>query len=178
MLGPLAWWESGALLVFSCSHLSYRISVFSCLTCLNSGNVDLPRILPFLGKSQLQVLSVVVSLLLLIGHLIMAMLVKEPVLRSKSQRKSFRQEIKDLWSNMRTLPRVIRQIVSILLLLLILGTNTYLSSVSYSSCASSLSCQEFPLNNNQFSDGVVSISLLQHNLHWRPLQTGLSSSHN
>jgi len=92
----------------------YRISVFSCLTCLNSGNVDLPRILPFLGKSQLQVLSVVVSLLLLIGHLIMAMLVKEPVLRSKSQGKSFRQEIEDLWSNMRTLPRVIRQIVCIL----------------------------------------------------------------
>lgn len=45
-----------------------------------SGNVDLPRLLPFLGKSQLQVLSVVVSLLLLGGHILMATLVKEKVL--------------------------------------------------------------------------------------------------
>jgi hypothetical protein len=44
------------------------------------GNINLPSILPFLGKSQLQVLSVVVSLLLLGGHLVTAGLVKERVL--------------------------------------------------------------------------------------------------
>ncbi|KAF8148425.1 major facilitator superfamily domain-containing protein [Crassisporium funariophilum] len=80
------------------------------------GGIDLPRLLPFLGKSQLQVLSVVVSVLLLGGHLIMAGLVKERVLLKsfsadgKSNRKSFLQEIKDIWSNIRTLPRVIKQI--------------------------------------------------------------------
>lgn len=89
-------------------------SLFSCLTCLNSGNINLPRILPFLGKTQLQVLSVVVSLLLLVGHLVMAMLVKESVLCRKSQGKSFHQEIRDLWRTLRTLPHVIRQIVCIL----------------------------------------------------------------
>lgn len=43
----------------------------------------------------------------------MAMLVKERVLCNKSQAKSFRQEVKDIWSNMKTLPPVIRQIVCI-----------------------------------------------------------------
>ncbi|KAF9474838.1 MFS general substrate transporter [Pholiota conissans] len=80
------------------------------------GNVNLPLLLPFLGSTQLEVLSVVVSLLLLSGHSIMAALVKEKVLlktysaAGKSQGKSFSQEIKDIWTNMRTLPRVIRQI--------------------------------------------------------------------
>ena len=50
------------------------------LTAHTSGNVDLTRILPFLGNTQLEVLSVVVSLLLLAGHLIMAIMVKERVL--------------------------------------------------------------------------------------------------
>jgi len=50
----------------------------------NSGNVDLPRILPFLGRTQLQVLSVVVSFLLLAGHLVMAVFVKERVLLKDS----------------------------------------------------------------------------------------------
>jgi hypothetical protein len=50
------------------------------LTVGTSGNIDLTRILPFLGNTQLEVLSVVVSLLLLAGHLIMAIMVKERVL--------------------------------------------------------------------------------------------------
>lgn len=45
-----------------------------------SGNFNLPRLLPILGKSQLQVLSVVVSGLLLAGHSVMAICVKEKVL--------------------------------------------------------------------------------------------------
>lgn len=48
------------------------------------GNINLPKILPFLGRSQLQVLSVVVSFLLLAGHLLMATLVKERVLLKTS----------------------------------------------------------------------------------------------
>ncbi|KAF9525301.1 major facilitator superfamily domain-containing protein [Crepidotus variabilis] len=80
------------------------------------GNINLPKILPFLGHTQLQVLSVVVSFLLLAGHLIMAVSVKERVLLKsvdvdgKITRKTFTQELRDIWLNMRTLPRVIRQI--------------------------------------------------------------------
>jgi len=45
------------------------------------GNIsNLPHNLPFLGKTQLQVLSVIASLVLLAGHLLMAGLVKERVL--------------------------------------------------------------------------------------------------
>lgn len=46
----------------------------------NRGNVDLPRIFPFLGRTQLQIQSVVVCVLFLAGHLVMAALVKERVL--------------------------------------------------------------------------------------------------
>ena len=45
-----------------------------------SGYIKLPHSLPFLGNSQLQVLSVIASLILLAGHLSMAVLVKERVL--------------------------------------------------------------------------------------------------
>ncbi|PPR06325.1 hypothetical protein CVT24_001015 [Panaeolus cyanescens] len=79
-----------------------------------AGNVDLPRILPIFGDSQLKVLSVVVSILLLGGHVLMCVLVKEKVLlkeaNGKSHRKSFVGEMKDIWANMRTLPHVIQQI--------------------------------------------------------------------
>ncbi|KIM38864.1 hypothetical protein M413DRAFT_447558 [Hebeloma cylindrosporum] len=77
------------------------------------GNINLPRIFPFFGKSQLQVLSVVVSILLLGGHVLMASLVKERVLLksdSKLHRKTFVQEAREIYTNIRTLPRVIRQI--------------------------------------------------------------------
>ncbi|KAJ3515315.1 hypothetical protein NLJ89_g1827 [Agrocybe chaxingu] len=80
------------------------------------GNINLPRHFPFLGSSQLQVLSVIVSFLLLAGHVVMAVMVKEKVLLKtssidgKSQRKTFTQEVRDIWTNMRTLPRVIKQI--------------------------------------------------------------------
>ena len=40
----------------------------------------MPRIFPFFGKTQLEVLTVVSSLGLLIGHAIMAYMVKEKVL--------------------------------------------------------------------------------------------------
>ncbi|KAF9553769.1 MFS general substrate transporter [Agrocybe pediades] len=62
------------------------------------GNIDLPQFLPFLGNTQLQVLSVEKILL------------KSATVDGKSSRKSFAQEIRDIWSNIRTLPRVIRQI--------------------------------------------------------------------
>jgi solute carrier family 45, member 1/2/4 len=48
------------------------------------GNLDLPRILPFLGSQQLEVLSVIASFLLLGTHVITAGTVKERVLVSSS----------------------------------------------------------------------------------------------
>ncbi|KAF9495214.1 MFS general substrate transporter [Pleurotus eryngii] len=81
------------------------------------GNIDLPSILPFLGSGQLQVLSAVGSFLLLATHGVTAMFVKERRLLSVSrvglrQAKENRivREIKDIFSNMLSLPSVIRQI--------------------------------------------------------------------
>ncbi|KAF8056981.1 major facilitator superfamily domain-containing protein [Lyophyllum atratum] len=80
------------------------------------GSIPLPAMFPFLGTTQLQVLSVIVSVLLLGGHVVMAACVKERVLlkstdRSLSKRpNAFIREVRELWSNLLTLPPVIRQI--------------------------------------------------------------------
>ncbi|KAJ2923915.1 hypothetical protein H1R20_g13179, partial [Candolleomyces eurysporus] len=81
------------------------------------GNIDLTRIFPFLGSTQLEVLSVVVSLLLLAGHIAMAFLVKERILlksdspsNKTTKPNAFIKELKEIWSNILTLPWVIRQI--------------------------------------------------------------------
>lgn len=47
---------------------------------LSRGNVDLTKIFPFFGKTQLEILSVVASLVLLGCHLVTAILVKEKIL--------------------------------------------------------------------------------------------------
>ncbi|KAI0060540.1 MFS general substrate transporter [Artomyces pyxidatus] len=75
------------------------------------GGIDMPNLLPFFGKTELQILSVVSSILLIGTHLTMASLVKERILLASGQpQKSFRQEVLDLWVNARSLPYVIRQI--------------------------------------------------------------------
>ncbi|KAJ7468281.1 major facilitator superfamily domain-containing protein [Mycena galericulata] len=79
------------------------------------GNLNLPSFLPFLGSSELQVLSVIVSVLIIAGHLTTAVLVKEKVyVRTvEQQRPSFRAEIRQMFLSMFTLPRAIRQICMI-----------------------------------------------------------------
>ncbi|KAG6906712.1 hypothetical protein DXG01_012453 [Tephrocybe rancida] len=80
------------------------------------GTIPLPTMFPFLGTTELEVLSVIVSILLLAGHTTMAILVKERVLLESAEHSSakrpnrFVREIKELWSNLLTLPPVIRQI--------------------------------------------------------------------
>ncbi|KAG5653717.1 hypothetical protein H0H81_011122 [Sphagnurus paluster] len=80
------------------------------------GTIPLTSMFPFLGTTQLQVLSVIVSLLLLGGHLIMIFFVKERVLLKSTetfvgkQPNIFIREARELWSNLLTLPPVIRQI--------------------------------------------------------------------
>ncbi|KAG6849814.1 hypothetical protein H0H93_004763 [Arthromyces matolae] len=83
------------------------------------GTIPLPSMFPFLGTTELEVLSVIVSILLLGGHTLMAVFVKERVLLKNTQQPSgkrpnpFIHEARELWSNLLALPAVIRQIVSV-----------------------------------------------------------------
>ncbi|KAG5644844.1 hypothetical protein DXG03_007572 [Asterophora parasitica] len=80
------------------------------------GTIPLTRMFPFLGTTQLQVLSVIVALLLAGGHIVMAVCVKERVLLKSTQHSTAKRpnviirEARQLWSNILTLPPVIRQI--------------------------------------------------------------------
>ncbi|KAG8215937.1 major facilitator superfamily domain-containing protein [Butyriboletus roseoflavus] len=75
------------------------------------GNLDLPRFFPFLGSAQLGVLSLIAALLLFSTQAWVCFHVKERVLlRSSSDPKGFRQELKVLSETLVRLPSVIRQI--------------------------------------------------------------------
>ncbi|KAK0500043.1 major facilitator superfamily domain-containing protein [Armillaria luteobubalina] len=80
------------------------------------GNLDLPSLLPFLGHAELEVFSIIVSFLLLAGHVSMALLVKEKVLLTTASSpkspliRTFIQQFKTIVTNIRTLPRLIKQI--------------------------------------------------------------------
>ncbi|KAH0581106.1 General alpha-glucoside permease [Termitomyces sp. J132] len=80
------------------------------------GTIPLPKMFPFLGTTELEVLSVIVVVLLLGGHSLMAICVKERVLLTSAERplgkrpNPFVREARALWSNLLTLPPVIRQI--------------------------------------------------------------------
>jgi solute carrier family 45, member 1/2/4 len=99
-----------------------------------SGNLDIPSIIPFLGETQLEGLTVIVSLLLLCCHLITAFMVREKVLLKPDSRqtgyatrvfiyrfiltslrrskRTFFGELKDMFNYMLILPKRIKQIVS------------------------------------------------------------------
>ncbi|KAI0046327.1 MFS general substrate transporter [Auriscalpium vulgare] len=75
------------------------------------GGINMPSLLPFLGKTELEVLAVVSAVLMIGTHLTTTVFVKERVLLENGlPSKTFRQELKDLWLNARSLPYVIRQI--------------------------------------------------------------------
>ncbi|KAG8716671.1 hypothetical protein FRC09_015412 [Ceratobasidium sp. 395] len=97
------------------------------------GGVNLPRVIPWLGRTQLEVLSIVSSALLLGLHGVTAGSVEEKVLvtdgfvlalfegvssslmaasRSASEENVFLRIFKDIWDNILTLPRTIRSIVA------------------------------------------------------------------
>ncbi|RDX45599.1 MFS general substrate transporter [Lentinus brumalis] len=78
------------------------------------GNVDMTTVFPFFGDTELEVLAVVGSMLLLLTHAITAFCTKEKVVVStKRLNKSFARELKEIWQNAFTLPPVIRQICMI-----------------------------------------------------------------
>ncbi|KAK6910943.1 hypothetical protein I203_104978 [Kwoniella mangroviensis CBS 8507] len=77
------------------------------------GNLDLPPVLPFLGKTQLQILSFMTSAILVISHTFTSWAVSERVLlrddRPQSQ-SSLKANLKSIWDNMFSLPPGIRTI--------------------------------------------------------------------
>jgi solute carrier family 45, member 1/2/4 len=81
-----------------------------------TGTISLPSIFPFFGRTQLEVLSVIVSVLLLGVHLIIAICVEEQVLLKQeatlAKTGSFVRRVKEFWGAARSLPWTIRQIVS------------------------------------------------------------------
>ncbi|KAI0943211.1 hypothetical protein AcW1_002427 [Taiwanofungus camphoratus] len=78
------------------------------------GNVDMTRLVPIPGATELEVLAVLGSFVLVAMHLVTALCTRERVVvGSKRSDKSFRKELRDIWDNARTLPSVIRQICTI-----------------------------------------------------------------
>ncbi|KAH9077749.1 MFS general substrate transporter [Lactarius deliciosus] len=75
------------------------------------GGINLPSLFPFFGSTELEVLSVVGSIILIGTHLTTVTSVKERILLTSGKaKKSFVQELSDIWTNMRNLPSVIRTI--------------------------------------------------------------------
>lgn len=115
----------------SCSYRLLTSYVLQLNTLLARGNVDLTSVFPFLGNTELEVLAVLGSFLLIAMHSITAVCTKERVVVAnrcvyvlriasplfedynlhRGARKGFLQEMKDIWDNVRNLPPVIRQIV-------------------------------------------------------------------
>ncbi|KAJ4480223.1 major facilitator superfamily domain-containing protein [Lentinula aciculospora] len=94
-----------------------RMGGFGSVVGYFAGNLDLPSLLPIFGHTELQILSVVVSIVLLGSHILVAASVSERVLvKSNSDgaggplAKSFTNEVKAIFENLWSLPRVIRQI--------------------------------------------------------------------
>lgn len=90
-------------------------------TMSSSGNINLPKLFPFLGSTQLQVLSFLSAFLLLFTFALTVVAVRERVLLEPSSRRATDDDatrhgifttIKDIWANMWTLPYVIMRIVS------------------------------------------------------------------
>lgn len=78
------------------------------------GNIDLPYWFAWIGDTQLEVLSVIACFLLIFSHAITIVGVKEKVLLSTGAKgKGFKQELKEIYQNIRTLPPTIRQICMI-----------------------------------------------------------------
>ncbi|KAJ8074283.1 hypothetical protein PM082_012593 [Marasmius tenuissimus] len=80
------------------------------------GELELPRILPFLGSTQIQILSILSSFILLFSHLLTAVAVREEILAEKRQSRTagliqkFVYDMKEIWDTVWTLPRTIKQI--------------------------------------------------------------------
>lgn len=77
-----------------------------------TGYLDLVTWFPFLGRTQLQVLVIIGSVILLGTHILTSLCVTERVLiqDATTSRGGFLTGMRDIWSNIRTLPPQIRKI--------------------------------------------------------------------
>ncbi|RXK42376.1 hypothetical protein M231_00366 [Tremella mesenterica] len=89
-----------------------RMFGFGSLAGFFVGNLDLPPVLPFLGKTQLQILSFITSAILLTCHSLTSWAVTERVLlRSRPNAKNgLFASLKAIWDNIFSLPPGIRMV--------------------------------------------------------------------
>ncbi|KAL5498014.1 hypothetical protein ACEPAH_2945 [Sanghuangporus vaninii] len=134
------------------------------------GNVDLTSIFSFLGDSELQVLSVIAAVLLLSTQAWTASCVKEKVLVSSSKgKKGLRQEIREIWDNLLTLPRIIRQICIIQFLAwfawfpVLFYTSVYVGDIYKKGLPEAASAAESALQEKH-ADIIGSRALFHHGL--------------
>ncbi|KAL5514844.1 hypothetical protein ACEPAG_2160 [Sanghuangporus baumii] len=134
------------------------------------GNVDLTSVFSFLGDSELQVLSVIAAVLLLSTQAWTASCVKEKVLVSSSKgKKGLRQEIREIWDNLLTLPRIIRQICIIQFLAwfawfpVLFYTSVYVGDIYKKGLPEATSAAESALQEKH-ADIIGSRALFHHGL--------------
>ncbi|KAL5478314.1 hypothetical protein ACEPAI_2498 [Sanghuangporus weigelae] len=134
------------------------------------GNVDLTSVFSFLGDSELQVLSVIAAVLLLSTQAWTASCVKEKVLVSSSKgKKGLRQEIREIWDNLLTLPRIIRQICIIQFLAwfawfpVLFYTSVYVGDIYKKGLPEAASAAESALQEKH-ADIIGSRALFHHGL--------------
>ncbi|KAF8341220.1 uncharacterized protein EI90DRAFT_2965491 [Cantharellus anzutake] len=114
------------------------------------GNVSLPRLFPFLGNTQLEVLSALSGILLLTTHGLTIWTVHERVLMesptdTRKPSGGSLATVKEIWSNILTLPRVVLQICIIQFLSwigwfpVLFYTTLWISDIYYRNLPSSMS---------------------------------------
>lgn len=116
-----------------------------------SGNLKLEEIFPFIGNTELKVLSAISAFFLILLQTATAASVKEKVLISSSfvffpclieviltpssrKRLNLKGELREIWDNILILPYNIRQIVSLPLFSTVIPTLLTLLSVLPNSC--------------------------------------------
>lgn len=134
--------------VFSCQYFLYHTLCSLIMNASCSGNLKLEEIVPFLGNTELKVLSAISAFFLILLQTATAASVKEKVLISSSfvffscltkglltfssrKKLSLKGELREIWDNLLILPYNIRQIVSLPVCLTVIPALCSLYSVFY-----------------------------------------------
>jgi len=127
----VGYWQRGRIFLVSVANKAHSLSIL--VLNQDSGGINMPSLLPFLGHTELEVLSVIGVILLIGTHLATVASVKERILLTsgyaqvlfthppeadpyhypRQKKKSFLQELNEIWVNAWNLPPVIRQIVRV-----------------------------------------------------------------
>ena len=135
------------------------------------GNWDLPALMPWFGRTQLQVLCVLTSLGSLAAHALTCFAVKERVLVAGPSRvdggarrkRGVMSALKDIWENVWKLPRVVQQIVCPLF--------------SHSFCPLTIFVWPAVLGPILRLDRLVPCPFLLDSLHWRYIHPRCPTAH-